>query len=204
MQRLDRAYSGYHNERYGLSGHAFEQGYYSEPITSDFLLKRVVRYIHLNPVRGGKVAKPENYPWSSYQRLISCDPDALGKDERRVLSIFDPDLAQARTAYQAFVEKDLHRKFIVPVGRTPAWEIWREQFTWVLEFVQDRQGQLHPLEYQRVAIYLGARVGIPARAMGLALGHPDGKAISQISYRMARLLERDPLLKGKVEALHVL
>src|SRR6185295_14046139 len=74
MHRLNRAYSGYHNERYRLSGHAFEQEYYCEPIPSDFILRRVVRYIHLNPVRAGKLSTPEDYPWSNYRRIISSSP----------------------------------------------------------------------------------------------------------------------------------
>jgi putative transposase len=71
MQRLNRGYSGYHNERYRLSGHAFDRVYYGEPIHSTFILKRVIRYIHLNPVRAGRVAGPDQFPWSSYRRLIS-------------------------------------------------------------------------------------------------------------------------------------
>ena len=133
MQRLDRAYSGYHNERYNLSGHAFEQAYYCEPIPSDFILQRVVRYIHLNPVRGGKVSQPEHYPWSGYRRLISSKPAALTRDERRVLQTFDPDLTRAQNTYRLFTEKSMKRRVIRPLGRTPAWEIWQEQFSWILE-----------------------------------------------------------------------
>ena len=205
MQRLNRAYSGYHNERYNLSGHAFEQEYYCEPIPSEFILLRVVRYIHLNPVRAGKVRRPEDHPWSGYRRLIAAPPENLGSGERRVLSGFHRDIDEARTAYRLFIEKDLHRKRIIATaGRTPAWEIWQEQFRWILEFLSDQREWLHPLDPEKVAIHLGSKAGIPPRAMAKALGHPDGKKVSQIAYRTGRLLEQDAVLRAKVESLHVL
>jgi putative transposase len=188
MQRLDRAYSGYHNERYNLSGHAFEQSYYCEPIPSDFILQRVVRYIHLNPVRGGKVSRPEHYPWSGYRRLISSKPAALTRDERRVLKTFDRDLTRAQDTYRLFTEKSMKRRVIRPLGRTPAWEIWQEQFSWILEHSMGQGESLQPLDAQRVAVYLGVKAGIPPRAIGKVLGHPDGKQTSQISYRLSKVL----------------
>jgi REP element-mobilizing transposase RayT len=205
MQRLNRAYSGYHNERYNLSGHAFEQEYYCEPIPSEFILQRVARYIHLNPVRGGKVKRPEDYPWSGYRRLIFSPPESLGPDERRLLRSFDRDPGQAAKEYKLFTEKGLkRRRIVVPAGRTPAWEIWQEQFHWILDFLADHREQLHPLDPQMAAIYLGSKVGIPPRAMGKALGHQDGRQVSQISFRVARRLDADPGLRARLEALHVL
>src|SRR6185295_6933850 len=110
MWRLDREYSGYHNAKYGLSGHAFEAEYFREPIPSAFVLKRVVRYIHLNPVRAHLSASPETYPWSTYGRLLRSTVEKLGDDELRFLGLFNRDPAQARADYAAFVEKDLHRQ----------------------------------------------------------------------------------------------
>jgi len=206
MHRLNLAYSRYHNDRYDLSGHAFEQTYYCEPIPSEFILQRVVRYIHLNPVRGGKAKRPEDYPWSGYRRLIFCVPEKLSPDERRVLLGFDSDLNQAARTYRQFTEEGLkrRRRIVVSAGKTPAWEIWQEQFFWILEHLADHKESLHPLEPEKVAIYLGSKAGIPPRVMGKALGYPDGREASQISYRLAQLLDQDPILKAKVDDLHVL
>jgi REP element-mobilizing transposase RayT len=207
MHRLNGAYSRYHNNRYDLSGHAFEQEYYCEPIPSEFILQRVVRYIHLNPVRGGKARRPEDYPWSGYRRLIRSSSGNLTPDETRLLLGFNSDLVQAAKLYQQFVEKDLHRRrrrIVSSAGRTPAWEIWQEQFLWILEHVVEQKESIYPLDPQKVAVYLGSRAGIPPRAMGKALGLPDGKVASQVAYRLSKLLDQDPFLKGKVEGLHVL
>jgi REP element-mobilizing transposase RayT len=204
MHRLDRAYSGYHNSRYGLSGHAFEQEYYCEPIPSEFILKRVVRYIHLNPVRAGIVAKAEEYPWSGYRRLTTSDPKSLGKEETRFLGLFDGSLDIAQSKFRAFVEKDSLRKISIPAGRPPAWELWQEQFSWILEHALASEVFLYPLEPQNVAVYLGSRAGVPPRAMGAALGHSSGRQSSLVACRLSELLESNPALRLKVEALHVL
>ncbi len=204
MQRLNHGYSAYHNERYGLSGHSFDQVYYGEPIPSDFILKRVVRYIHMNPVRGGKVTQPEEYAWSSYGRLTRATVTALGPGERRLLSLFDPDPALARDAYSAFVTKDLQRRTLSPVGRTPAWEIWEAQFSWILEHAREHSSSLAPLDPEVVAAFLGSRMGIPPRAMGRHLGHSDGRQVSETIRALKRRLERTPSLELRIESLDVL
>jgi len=202
MQRLNRGYSAYHNERYQLSGHAFDRVYYGEPIPSPFLLKRVVRYIHLNPVRGGRVAQPELYPWSSYRRLISSP--SLEEGERRFLSAFDPDLQKAREDYRSFLRMDLHRHTPKPAGRGSAWEIWQEQFRWILEYLIEQTDQLMPLEPQDVAVHFGSRIGIPPRAMAQILNYPDGSRVSAILQNINRRLQRNPLLAKKLERLGIL
>jgi len=204
MQRLNRAYSGYHNHRYGLTGHAFEQRYYGEPIPSDFILKRVVRYIHLNPVRGGKTSSPENYPWSSYRRMAFASQASLSPREQEFLKLFPGDLSQAQESYRLFTEVDLARRVTFSGGHTPAWEIWQEQFRWMLEHLQEQSDFLSPLEPEVLAVYFGTRVGIPPRAMGKAMGHPDGRIASEMKRRVLRRLENDPSLQQKLDSLQIL
>ncbi|HZF00079.1 MAG TPA: transposase [Planctomycetota bacterium] len=204
MHRLNRAYSGYHNDRYDLSGHAFDKEYFGKPILSEFILKRVVRYIHLNPVRGGQAAMPENYPWSSYQRMIKADDRALAEPEKQFLGLFGADLPSAQRSYGEFTQKDLARRPTVPVGRSSAWEIWQEQFTWILDHAMEQESLLLPLPPEAVASYLGSRIGIPPRAMGKVLNHPNGRQVSEMVRALERRLERSPYLKSKIDALNVL
>lgn len=37
-------------------------------------MARLVRYIHLNPVRAGIVSRPENYKWSGHNAYLGFDP----------------------------------------------------------------------------------------------------------------------------------
>jgi REP element-mobilizing transposase RayT len=204
MRSLDWTYSRYHNERYRLSGHAFELAYYGGPVRSDFFLQRVIRYIHLNPVRAGKANHPMDYAWSGFRRMVSASAMVLDPQEKRVLATFDPDLSNARKRYTAFVEKDLYRPARVLAGRTPAWEIWQEQFSWILEHLMELEDALLPLDPERVAVYLGSRAGIPPRAMGKALGHENGRQVSEILRQVTDRLKSSPVLLDKIMSLGIL
>jgi putative transposase len=204
MWNLDRQYSRYHNDRYGLSGHAFEQAYYCEPIPSQFILQRVIRYIHLNPVRAHLVRTPETYRWSSYQRLMKSPIRALGLSERRFLESFNSNPTLGRTEYAALVEKGMRRRSPRRTAKSSAWEIWQEQFSWFLEFARESMAQLHPLEPEKVAAWWAVKSGIPPRVIGKVLGYPDGRQVSQICFRLSERLERDPILMSRVQALGAL
>lgn len=204
MWNLDRQYSGYHNDKYGLSGHAFEQEYYRAPIRSDFILKRVVRYIHMNPVRAGLAQHPEEYRWSSYLRLMKSPADSLGTSEMQLLNGFDRDIAQARAAYAAFVEKDIHRRIVYAPTKTPASEIWQEQFRWFLEYAEESKELLYPLSPEDVAAWWAVKSGIPPRIVGRVLGHPNGRRVSQICYELSGRLEKHPELQERIQRLGVL
>ena len=204
MWNLDRQYSRYHNDKYGLSGHAFEQSYYCEPIPSLFMLQRVVRYIHLNPVRARLVGRPGDYPWSNYVRMMNAPVEALGTSERRFLMTFNADLGQARSAYSALVEKGMRRKVRRRPAKSSAWEIWQEQFSWFLEFARESAEQLFPLNPDDVAAWWSVKSGIPPRAIGKVLGHRDGRHVSQICFRLSQRLEKNPILNSRVQALGAL
>jgi len=205
MQRLNYQYSYYHNDRYGLSGHAFEQEYYRDIVPSLFVLKRVERYIHLNPVRAGICQGPEAYPWSSYGRILGALPTMLTTSERRYLAGYAQDLAVARDAYRQFVHKDLDRpQPIQPVAKTSAWEIWQEQFQWFLETTKEHEEKLRPLACQDVAAWWAVQSGIPPRVIGKALGDRNGRRISQVCVRVAHKLERDLQLEARVRSLAAL
>jgi putative transposase len=70
MQRLAGRYTRYFNERYRCSGTAWEERFHSTPIETDTYLLACCRYVDLNPVRGGIVASPGDYRWSSYNARV--------------------------------------------------------------------------------------------------------------------------------------
>src|SRR5687768_8195234 len=99
MRHLDRGYSGYHNKKYGLGGHTFDQAYFAKPIRNDFILQRVARYIHLNPVRAGISPRPEDYRWSDYSRLIQNLPDPYATGHATLLATFAGDGTDRLASY---------------------------------------------------------------------------------------------------------
>ena len=66
MQSLGRYYVRYINTTYGRSGTLWEGRFKSSLVNSDEYLLNLYQYIEMNPVRGGMVMHPKDYPWSSY------------------------------------------------------------------------------------------------------------------------------------------
>lgn len=58
------------NKRLGRSGHLFEGDYKIKKVDSNEYLLHLSRYVHVNPVRGKLVEKPEDWQFSSYNDFI--------------------------------------------------------------------------------------------------------------------------------------
>ena len=204
MWRTDLAYSVYHNDRYEFSGHAFEKSYYCGAIPTPFVLQRVIRYIHLNPVRAGLSNLPEEYPWSSHRKYSTGGRDPFPSDIGRVLSTFNLLLPPARAAYNAFVMEDLARPVPPVRGKSPTSEIWREQCRWLLDAAKARAGGFAPVKPLTVAAYWSARVGIPPRIIGQVLEKRSSHHVSQMLYRFSKYLQENDELKQQLETCGII
>jgi REP-associated tyrosine transposase len=80
MQQTGSSYARYINRRYERTGTLWEGRFWSAPIETDFYCLACYRYIELNPVRAGIVARPVDYRWSSHRENSGC----------RTLSIVEP------------------------------------------------------------------------------------------------------------------
>jgi putative transposase len=92
------------NRRHTLSGHVFEDRYYSGVVERDAHLLELVRYIALNPVRAGLCVAPEEWPWSSYRYTLGLrtKPDFLSTDF--LLECFATNPSSAPGRLREFVE----------------------------------------------------------------------------------------------------
>ena len=70
MQTILQRYSSYFNRTYQTQGHVFQDGFHAVHVDQENYFLNVSKYIHLNPVVAGMVAKPEDYQWSSYNSYI--------------------------------------------------------------------------------------------------------------------------------------
>jgi putative transposase len=103
MHQLNSSYSQSFNRRHERVGHLLQGRFKSPMIDGDAYLRRVLRYIVLNPVRAGLVAQPAEWPWSSYRATAGLEtpPSFLTLD--RVWRSFDADPSTAQRRYAAFV-----------------------------------------------------------------------------------------------------
>ena len=53
MKRLLTGYAVFYNRRHGRHGHLFQNRFKSIIVEEDAYFQELVRYIHLNPLRGG-------------------------------------------------------------------------------------------------------------------------------------------------------
>jgi putative transposase len=69
-------YAQYYNRKSGTHGHLW-QGRFFSCVLDERHARAAVRYVELNPVRGGCVVLPEDYPWSSAKSHVRGIPDAV-------------------------------------------------------------------------------------------------------------------------------
>ena len=69
IKRMTVGYVQLHNNKYGRTGHLFQNRFNSEAVEDDLYLMTVVRYIHCNPIKAGIASCLEEYPWSSYNQI---------------------------------------------------------------------------------------------------------------------------------------
>ena len=88
------------NGRERWTGYLWQGRFASFPMDEDYL-RQCVRYVGLNPVRAGLVARAVDWPWSSVRGHLDGRPDPLLNPEpvRRLLgdearTFFDMDLAE--------------------------------------------------------------------------------------------------------------
>ena len=70
MQRLSSQYARRVHRRQGNGGHLFQQRYHSLLIDPDAYLLKLIRFLHLIPVRSGTVRDPTDYALSSQRAYL--------------------------------------------------------------------------------------------------------------------------------------
>jgi REP element-mobilizing transposase RayT len=76
MRKLLTGYAVYYNRKHKRRGYLFQNRYKSILCQEEGYLLELVRYIHLNPVRGGIVKNMKElsqYPWSGYAEIMGAN-----------------------------------------------------------------------------------------------------------------------------------
>jgi REP element-mobilizing transposase RayT len=111
MRRLLTGYAVAFNKRHKRHGHLFQNRYKSIICQENLYLKELVRYIHLNPVRGKRVAgfnELGNYPYSGHSALLE-NQNRNWQDTEYVLKLFGRNVNEARKNYLRYVEAGISR-----------------------------------------------------------------------------------------------
>jgi putative transposase len=115
MRRLITWYAQSFNRRHGRRGYLFANRYKSILCDEETYLLALVRYIHLNPIRGGSVSGLEElnkYPWSGHSAIMG-EKACPWMNMEYVLGWFGKRSGSARRSYLRFVEEGMG------MGRVP-------------------------------------------------------------------------------------
>jgi putative transposase len=104
MQSLGRRYVLYLNNARGRTGTLWEGRYKASLVASGSYLWACYRYIELNPVRAGMVARPGEYRWSSFHRNCLARPDPVVIEHPEYAELGDGVAARAAVYSQLFDE----------------------------------------------------------------------------------------------------
>jgi putative transposase len=96
------------------TGHLFERRYHAVLVDTDAYLLELLRYVHLNPVRGGLVASADEYPWSSHH-VYSGNRYEPWVTTDFALSMLHADRRQAMDAYRRFVDSSSSGEMTSPL-----------------------------------------------------------------------------------------
>lgn len=103
MKRIGVSYVWYYNQKYLTTGHLFQDRFNSEVVDTEGYLKRVIRYIHQNPVKAGLVARPNDWKWSSCLGYYGYEPIPSGLlDKEYILSLYSDSVEEATQLFIHF------------------------------------------------------------------------------------------------------
>ena len=107
MRQLNGVYTQAFNRRHGRVGHVLQGRYKAILVEKERHLLETTRYVVLNPVRARLCARPEEWPWSSYQATAGEIPAPVFLAVGDVLTLFGSRRERAQERYRAFVADGL-------------------------------------------------------------------------------------------------
>lgn len=140
VQSIGRNYVQYFNECYGGSGSLWEGRYRATVIDGKNHLLNVSRYIELNPVRSGLVARPPEYRWSSYAHNALGQSDEMISAAREYQQLGDSEKARNK-AYRKLFKQKLDPQLITDITESAlkGWVLGDSRFASKIEKLSGRR-----------------------------------------------------------------
>jgi putative transposase len=109
MHHLNATFCQAYNKRHDTVGHLFQGRFKAIVVDRESYLLELARYVVLNPVRAGLVARPEDWPWSSYRATagLPLSEESEFLTTAWLLRQFGADETAARRRYLDFVSSGI-------------------------------------------------------------------------------------------------
>ena len=167
MQRLLTAYSMAFNLKNHRVGHLFQGRFKSLVVDADEYLVELSRYIHLNPVRAGLVAAPDEWRWSSLLAHAGFAPREDPTDTGEILSRF----GGKREEYLDFV--------LAGIGKEFKFTIWEGIYLGGKRFAEKWERRLRGKAKPAEALPRGPKWDDVVAAVGKTFGRSPGYEVSR-------------------------
>ena len=115
MQSIASRHARFVQRRSDTSGHLFERRYHALLVDTDSYLLTLVRYVHLNPVRGGLVADPAAYRWSSHRSYLGLESRPWLVTQR-ALAMLSSNGQEAKEVYRDYVAEGMRLPVSSPIA----------------------------------------------------------------------------------------
>lgn len=102
-------YAQYFNKRHRRRGYLYQGRYKSILIEDGQYLKRLIRYIHLNPVEGGLCKDPQGYKWSSHRAYLGA-AEYVWLTTEHVLCRFGSNKAESLLKFAEFFQSNVNAR----------------------------------------------------------------------------------------------
>jgi putative transposase len=107
MRQLNGVYSQDSNRSYALTGHTFEARFHSIVVQRERYLRRVARYVVLNPVKAQLCADAASWPWTTYRATAGLEPAPAWLYTEWILWAFKTQSrSDAEERYRQYVNND--------------------------------------------------------------------------------------------------
>ncbi len=117
VQDIGRVYVKYVNATYKRTGGLYEGRFFSSLVESSRYFITCMRYIELNPVRAGLVARPGDFDWSSFGQNVDGEPSGLITPHPEYLSL-GRDREQRGGNYRRLFDRELDKADIDAIRRS--------------------------------------------------------------------------------------
>ncbi len=104
MQRINRAYSHYYNQKYRCSGAVFGTRYHVYPVTDMPYFRQLLLYIAHNPVKAGIVKTPTDYRWSAHVEVASLKSNLVSA--QRLFEILGGTAEKGSQVYDTLIRQN--------------------------------------------------------------------------------------------------
>jgi hypothetical protein len=110
FSHLFNAYAQSFNKAFGRTGSLFERPFHRIEVTSECYIRQLIIYIHHNPQHHGFTENFKDYPWSSYDTILSERPTKLCRGA--VIDWFN-DKANFMEAHGHKADQELIKKYLI-------------------------------------------------------------------------------------------